>query len=156
MQLLKSLQIVNDGEVMENRMETPLKTKNKLPYDPSIPLLDIYLKEALIWKDTCIPIFIATLFTIVKRRNQPKCPLTDEWKRKKVVHIYNGIFKGRDITLLTKVHLVKAMGFPVDMYQCESWTIKKSECQRIDVFELWCWRRFLRVSWTERIQASQS
>ena len=140
MQLLKSLQIVNDGEVMENRMETPLKTKNKLPYDPSIPLLDIYLKEALIWKDTCIPIFIATLFTIVKRRNQPKCPLTDEWKRKKVVHIYNGIFKGRDITLLTKVHLVKAMVFPEVICRCENWTIKKVEWQRNDAFKLWCWR----------------
>ena len=113
---------------MENIMETPLKTKNKLPYDPSTPLLDIYLEEALIWKDTCIPIFIAALFTIVKTRSQPKCPLTDEWKRKKVVHIYNGILKGRDITLLTKVHLVKAMVFPEVMCRCENWTIKKVEC----------------------------
>ena len=56
----------------------------------------------------------------------------------------------RDITLLTKVHLVKAMVFPVVMYGCESWTIKKAECQRIDVFELWCWRRLLRVPWTAR------
>ena len=54
----------------------------------------------------------------------------------------------RDITLLTKVHLVKAMVFPVVMYGCESWTIKKAECQRIDAFELWCWRKLLRVSWT--------
>ena len=56
----------------------------------------------------------------------------------------DSILKSRDITLLTKVHLVKAMVFPVVMYGCESWTIKKAECQRIDAFELWCWRRFLR------------
>ena len=60
------------------------------------------------------------------------------------------ILKSRDITLPTKVHVVKAMFFPVVMYGCESWTIKKAECQRIDVFELWCWRRFLRVPWTAR------
>ena len=56
----------------------------------------------------------------------------------------------RDIILLTKVHLIKAMVFPGVMYRCESWTIKKAECQRIDAFELWCWRRLLRVPWTER------
>ena len=60
------------------------------------------------------------------------------------------ILKNRDITLSTKVHLVKAMVFPVVMYGCESWTIKKAECQRIDAFELWCWRRLLRVPWTAR------
>ena len=58
--------------------------------------------------------------------------------------------KSRDITLPTKVHPVKAMVFPVVMYECESWTIKKAECQRIDAFELWCWRRLLRVPWTAR------
>ena len=62
----------------------------------------------------------------------------------------DGIFKSRDITLPTKVCLVKAMVFPVVMYGCESWTIKKAKCQRIDAFELWCWRRLLRVPWTER------
>ena len=60
------------------------------------------------------------------------------------------ILKRRDITLSTKVHLVKAMVFPVVMYGCESWTIKKAECQRIDAFELWCWRRLLRVPWMAR------
>ena len=58
--------------------------------------------------------------------------------------------KSTDITLPTKVHLVKAMFFPVVMYRCESWTIKKTECQRTDVFKLWCWRRLLRVPWTAR------
>ena len=58
--------------------------------------------------------------------------------------------RSKDITLLTKVHLVKAMVFPVVMYGCESWTIKKTECQRIDAFELCCWRRLLRVPWTAR------
>ena len=62
----------------------------------------------------------------------------------------DSILKGRDITLSTKVHLVKAMVFPVVMYGCESWTIKKAERQRTDAFELWCWRRLLRVPWTAR------
>ena len=62
----------------------------------------------------------------------------------------DNIFKSRDITLPTKIRLVKVMGFPVVMYACESWTIKKAECQRIDAFELWCWRRLLKVPWTAR------
>ena len=62
----------------------------------------------------------------------------------------DSIFKSRDITLPTKVRLVKAMVFPVAMYGCESWTVKKAECWRIDAFELWCWRRLLRVPWTAR------
>ena len=62
----------------------------------------------------------------------------------------DSIVKYRDITFSTKVHPVKAMVFPVVMYGCESWTVKKAECQRIDDFELWCWRRLLRVSWTAR------
>ena len=62
----------------------------------------------------------------------------------------DSIFRSRDITLLTKIRLVKAMVFPVVMYGCESWTVKKAECRRIDAFELWCWRRLLRVPWTAR------
>ena len=62
----------------------------------------------------------------------------------------DSILKSRDTTLTIKVRLVKAMVFPVVMYGCESWTIKKAECQRIDAFELWCWRRLLRVPWTAR------
>ena len=62
----------------------------------------------------------------------------------------DSILKSRDITLPTKFHLVKAMVFPVVMYGCESWTGKKAECQRIDAFDLWCWRRLLRVPWTAR------
>ena len=69
---------------------------------------------------------------------------------RKVVTNLDSIFKRRDITLSTKVCLVKATVFPVVMYRCESWTIKKAECQRIDAFELWCWRRLLRVPWTAR------
>ena len=60
----------------------------------------------------------------------------------------DSILKSRDITLLTNVHIVEAIFFPVVMYGCESWTIKKAECQRTDAFELWCWRRLLRVTWT--------
>ena len=69
---------------------------------------------------------------------------------RKVMTNLDGILKSRDITLPTKVHLVKAMVFPVVMYECESWTIKKAEHQRIDAFELWCWRRLLRDPWTAR------
>ena len=69
---------------------------------------------------------------------------------RKVMTNLDSILKSRDITLPTKVCLVKAMVFPVVMYACENWTIKKAECQRIDAFELWCWRRLLRVPWTAR------
>ena len=69
---------------------------------------------------------------------------------KKVMTNLNSIFKSRDITLPTKVQLVKAMVFPVVMCGCESWTVKKAEHQRIDAFELWCWRRLLRIPWTAR------
>ena len=69
---------------------------------------------------------------------------------RKVMSNLDNIFKSRDINLPTKVHLVKAMVFPVVMYGCESWTVKKAERRRIDAFELWCWRRLLRVPWTAR------
>ena len=69
---------------------------------------------------------------------------------RKVMTNLDSIFKSRDISLLTKVRLVKAMVFPVVMYGCESWTLKKAEHRRIDAFELWCWRRLLRVPWTAR------
>ena len=82
-------------------------------------------------------------------------PCSHEIKRclllgRKVMTNLGSILKSRDITLPTKVHLVKAMIFPVVMYGCESWTVKKAEHQRIDAFELWCWRRLLRVHWTAR------
>ena len=69
---------------------------------------------------------------------------------KKAMTTLDNILKSRDITLPTEVHLVKAMVFPVVMYRCESWTVKKAECRRTDAFELWCWRRLLRVLWTAR------
>ena len=75
-----------------------------------------------------------------------RCPVLG----RKVMTNLDSILKSRDITLPTKVHQVKAMVFPVVMYECESWTIKKAECQRIDVFEHWCWRRLLRVPCTAR------
>ena len=71
---------------------------------------------------------------------------------RKVMTNVDSIVKSRDITLPTKVHLVKAMVFPVVMYGCENWTIKKAEYRKTDAFELWCWRRHLRVLWTARIQ----
>ena len=69
---------------------------------------------------------------------------------RKVMTNLDSIFKSRDITLSTKIYLVKAMVFPVVMYGCESWTVKKAEHQRIDAFELWCWKKLLRVTWTAR------
>ena len=69
---------------------------------------------------------------------------------RKVLTNLGTVLKSRDIALLTKVHLVKALVFPVVMYECESWTIRKGEPRKIDAFELWCWRRFLRVLWTAR------
>ena len=83
------------------------------------------------------------------------CDCSHEIKRclllgRKVMTNLDSIFRSRDITLPTKVRLVKAMVFPVVMYGCENWTIKKVECQRTDAFELWCWRRLLRVPWTVR------
>ena len=69
---------------------------------------------------------------------------------RKVMTNLDSLLKSRDITLPTKVHLVKTMVFPVVMYGCESWTVKKAECRRIDAFELWCWRRLLKVPWTAR------
>ena len=69
--------------------------------------------------------------------------------RKAMINL-DSILKSRDITLLIKVHLIKAIVFPVVMYGCESWTVKKAECRRIDAFEMWCWRRLLRVPWTAR------
>ena len=69
---------------------------------------------------------------------------------RKVMVNLDSILKNRDITLPTKIHLVKVMVFPVVMFGCESWTVKKAECRRIDAFELWCWRRLLRIPWTAR------
>ena len=81
--------------------------------------------------------------------------LRDTWFLEQVMTNLDSILKSRDITLPTKVHLVKAMVFPVVMYECESWTIKKAEHRIIDAFELWCWRRLLRVTWPAR-RSSQS
>ena len=83
------------------------------------------------------------------------CDCSHEIKRglllgRKVMTNLDSIFKSTDITVPTKICLVKAMVFPVVMYGCESWTVKKAECRRIDAFELWCWRRLLRVPWTAR------
>ena len=83
------------------------------------------------------------------------CDCSHEIKRhlllgRNVMTNLDSTLKSRDITLLTEAHIAKVMVFPVVMYGCESWTIKKAECQRIDAFELWCWRRLLRVPWTAR------
>ena len=94
-------------------------------------------------------------FTFLGSKNHCRWYCSHEVKRclllgRKVMTNLDSILKRRDITLPTKVHLVKAIVFPVVMYGCESWTVKKAECQKIDPFELWCWRRLLRVPWTAR------
>ena len=96
-----------------------------------------------------------TLFSWAPKSLQIVTATMNEMKRhlllgRETVTNVDSVLKCRDITLLTKVHLVKAMVFPVVMYGCESWTIKKTECRRINAFELWCWRRLLRVPWTAR------
>ena len=95
----------------------------------------------------------AFIFLVSKTTTDSHC--SHEIKRhlllgRKVMTNLDSVLKSRDITLPITVHLVKAMVFPVVMYGCESWTIKKAECLRIDAFELWCWRRLLRVPWTAR------
>ena len=96
-----------------------------------------------------------TDFIFLGSKTTADCDCSHEIKRllllgRKVMTKLDSILKSRDIALSTKVGLVKAMVFPVVMYGCESWTVKKAECQRIDAFELWCWRRLLRVPWTTR------
>ena len=96
-----------------------------------------------------------TDFIILGSKITADCDCSHEIKRylllgRKVMTNLESILKSRDITLPTKICLVKAMVFPGIMYGCESWTIKKAECQRIDAFELWCWRRLLRVPWTAK------
>ena len=78
------------------------------------------------------------------------CMIKNLKMERKVMTNLDSVFKSRDVTLPSKVHLVKAMVFPVVMYECENWTVKKAEHRRMDAFELWCWRRFLRVPWTAR------
>ena len=99
---------------------------------------------------------IVTDFIFLGSKITPDCYYSHEIKRclllgRKAMTNLDSILKNRDITLPTKIHLVKAMVFPVDKYGCESWAIKKAESQRIDAFELWCWRSLLRVPWTARI-----
>ena len=94
-------------------------------------------------------------FIFLHSKIAAECDCSHEIKRhlllgRKVMTNLDSILKSRDNTLPTKVRLVKAMVLPVVMYGCESWTVKKAECQRIDAFELWCWRRLLRVPWTAR------
>ena len=104
-------------------------------------------------KEITVGIVQTCCYIVSKEENSPEC--SHEIKRhlllgRKVMTNLDSILKSRDITLPTKVHIVKAMALPVVMYGCESWTIKKAECRRIDAFELWCWRRLLRVPWTAR------
>ena len=103
----------------------------------------------------CVQIYNIDIYMYVRSKITADGDCSHEIKRclllgRKVMTNLDSIFKSRDITLPTKVRLVKAIVFPVVMYGCESWTVKKAESRRIDVFELWCWRRLLRVLWTAR------
>ena len=106
------------------------------------------------WKQ-CQTLFLFIYFFFLDSKITTDGDFSHEIKRhlllgRKVMTNLDSIFKSRDITLPTKVHLVKAVVFPVVMYGCESWTVKKAERRRIDAFELWCWRRLLRVPWIAR------
>ena len=120
------------------------KLEIELPYDPAIPLLDIHTKETRIERDTCTLMFIAALFTIAKTWKQPRCPSADEWIRKLwyiyTIEYYSAIKKNAFESVLMRWMKLEPMAFPVVMYVCKSCTVKKAECQRIDAFELWCWR----------------
>ena len=105
-------------------------------------------------KAVLLLLFLACAFSYITLIFQSKAAIHLLLGRRVMTNL-DSIFKSRDITLPAKVHLVKAMVFQVVMYGCESWTVKKAECQRIDAFELWCWRRLLRVPWTAR-RSSQS
>ena len=105
--------------------------------------------------ETCFLIFILTDFIFRNSKITADGDCSHEIKRhsllgRKAMTNFDSILKCRDITLSTKVCLVKAMVFPVVMYGCKSWTVKIAECRRIDAFEMWCWRRLLRVRWTAR------
>ena len=117
-----------------------------------MPSLSAY---RLTWVSLTLDVGISSDFIFLGSKITADGDCSHEIKRqfllgRKVMTNLDSILKSRDITLPTKVHLVKAMVFPVVMYGCESWTVKKAECQRIDAFELWCWRRHLRVPWTAR------
>ena len=165
----KSLQTINARDGVEKREPSCIASGNvnwynhygrwfgdslkgiKPPYDPAIPLLGIYPEETKTEKDTCTPMFTAALLTIAITWKQPRCPLTDKWIKKLwYIYILDSILKIRDISLLIEVCIVKALVFLVVMYGCESWTIKKAGCWRIDAFVLWCWRRLFRVPWIAR------
>ena len=119
--------------------ELPLKVLPGLVF-PTFPTLDsITFPHAVL---TC-RLFVLCSWSVI-------CPPVMVLLGRKVMTDLDSIFKSRDITLPTKVHLVKAMVFPVVMYGCESWTVNKAESRRIDAFELWFWRRLLRVPWTAR------
>ena len=107
------------------------------------------------WQIDGVTVETVADFIFLVSRITANCDCSHKIKRhlllaRKVMTNLDSILKSRDITLPTKVCLVKAMVFPVVMYGCESWTIKKFECQRIDAFKVWCWRRLLRVLWTAR------
>ena len=112
-------------------------------------------KTIALTRQTFVGKFMFLLFNMLSRLVTADGDCSHEIKRhlllgRKVITNLDNILKSRDITLPTKVHLIKAMIFPVVMYGCESWTVKKAEHQRIDTFEVWCWRRLLRVPWTAR------
>ena len=111
------------------------------------------VKSFVIVNETEVVIFLELSFLGSKITADGDCSHEIKWRLllgREVMTNLDSIFKSRDITLPTKVHLVKALIFPAVMYGCESWTVKKTEPRRIDAFELWCWRRLLRVPWTAR------
>ena len=132
--------------VLEKTLESPLDCKEIQPVHSEGDQSWVFFGRNDAKAETPEPVNV--LPYVVKCTGKKLLKLTNELS--KVMTNLDSRFKSRDITLLTKVHLVKAMVFPVVRYGCESWTVKKDECRRADAFELWCWRRLLRVPWTAR------
>ena len=130
------------SSLMQGFSGCSLEAKLFQPQEASVPDLKLFQR---LDEETAHPPTLAPRVPIMPGNI---IPLKSTWR--KVMTKLDHILKSRDITLPTKACQIKAMVFPVVMYGCDSWTIKKAECQRIDAFELWCWRRLLRVPWTAR------
>ena len=157
---INNLRYVDDTTLITENKEEPKSLLKKVKEESEKVGLKLNIQKTKImascpitsWKKDGETMQTMTGFIFLGSKIPADADCSQEIKRclllgSKAITNLGTILKSRDITLLTKVHLVKAMGFPVVMYGCESWTIKNAECQKIDTLELWCWRRLLRVPW---------
>ena len=159
--LLREISIISDTTLMAESKEKIKSLLLKVKKESENPGLKLNIQKIKIMSSGPITSWqidgetMETEFIFLGSKITADGDCSHEIKRclllgRKIMTNLDSILKSRDITLPTKVHLVKAIVFPVVMYGCESWTVTKAECQRIDAFELWCWRRLLRVPWTAR------